>query len=70
MRFYQIPFFVKLFFPNYIWEIHTKEKTIYITFDDGPTQELTPWILETLAAYNAKATFFCVGQNVEKHPEL
>ena len=44
--------------------------TIYLTFDDGPIPEVTPWVLDTLAKYNAKATFFCVGDNVRKYPEI
>jgi len=46
------------------------EKVIYLTFDDGPVPKVTPWALEILKAYNAKATFFCVGENVKKHPGL
>lgn len=46
------------------------EKKIYLTFDDGPIPIVTPWVLETLALYNAKATFFCIGNNVLKHPEI
>ena len=46
------------------------ERSIYLTFDDGPIPQSTPFILETLAHYNVRATFFMVGQNVEKHPEL
>lgn len=45
-------------------------KTIYLTFDDGPIPEVTPWVLDTLKAYQAKATFFCVGDNVRKHLEV
>ena len=45
-------------------------KTIYLTFDDGPTPIVTSWVLETLKQYNAKATFFCIGNNIKKHPEL
>jgi peptidoglycan/xylan/chitin deacetylase (PgdA/CDA1 family) len=45
-------------------------KNIYLTFDDGPVPEVTPWVLETLSHYNAKATFFCVGSNVLKYPEI
>ena len=48
----------------------SKPKAIYLTFDDGPTTEVTDWVLKTLREYNAKATFFCEGQNVEKHPDL
>lgn len=46
------------------------EKAIYLTFDDGPIPELTEWVLEELGRYNAKATFFCVGANIEKHPDV
>jgi peptidoglycan-N-acetylglucosamine deacetylase len=55
---------------NCIWRIPGTEKKIYLTFDDGPIPELTPFVLETLTKYNAKATFFCVGDNVRKHPQL
>ena len=64
------PGFIKSLFPNFIWNIDTKEKELYLTFDDGPTPEITNWVLESLASYNAKATFFCIGNNIEKHPEL
>lgn len=64
------PHVVKSLFPNYIWDIDTKEKTIYLTFDDGPTPKVTEWVLDILETYNAKATFFCIGANVEKHPEI
>jgi peptidoglycan/xylan/chitin deacetylase (PgdA/CDA1 family) len=46
------------------------QKEIFLTFDDGPIPEVTPWVLETLAQFNAKATFFCVGDNVRKYPEI
>jgi len=55
---------------NCIWRIPGAEKIIYLTFDDGPIPELTPFVLETLQQYKAKATFFCVGDNVRKHPDL
>ena len=57
-------------FPNYIWDIPTTEKVIYLTFDDGPTPEITNWTLDILKKYNAKATFFCIGNNIEKHPSI
>lgn len=53
-----------------IWKIPTNEKEIYLTFDDGPVPEVTPKVLEVLAKYNVKATFFCVGENVKKYPEI
>lgn len=46
------------------------EKNIYLTFDDGPTPEITQFVLDTLKTFNAKATFFCIGKNAEKHPEI
>ncbi|WP_158845671.1 polysaccharide deacetylase family protein [Algibacter sp. L1A34] len=64
------PFVVKKMFPNYIWDIATNKKIIYLTFDDGPTLEITNWTLDTLKKYNAKATFFCIGNNIEKNPEI
>ncbi len=60
----------RLFSGPTIWRIKTNEKKIFFTFDDGPIPEMTPWVLDTLHQYQAKATFFCVGENVEKHPEL
>jgi peptidoglycan/xylan/chitin deacetylase (PgdA/CDA1 family) len=64
------PKFVPPLFPNYTWKISTKKKMIYLTFDDGPVPEVTPWILDQLAKFKAKATFFCVGENVKKHPDI
>lgn len=64
------PLVVKKMFPNYIWDIATTSKTIYLTFDDGPTPEITTWTLNTLEKFNAKATFFCIGNNVKKHPDI
>ncbi|MDO7173409.1 polysaccharide deacetylase family protein [Mariniflexile sp. AS56] len=64
------PLVVKKMFPNYVWDIATNDNVIYLTFDDGPTPEITTWTLDTLKAFNAKATFFCIGNNIEKHPEI
>lgn len=64
------PLVAKKLFPNYIWDISTTEKVIYLTFDDGPTPEITHWTLAILKQYNAKATFFCIGNNIEKHPDI
>lgn len=66
----KIPQFIKRIFPNYVWDFSSKDKVLYLTFDDGPTPEITQWTLNTLKQYNAKATFFCIGNNVNKHPEL
>ena len=59
---------MKWCYPSLIWEIKTKKKEVFLTFDDGPDPDVTPWVLDQLKAYNAKATFFCVGNNVEKFP--
>lgn len=64
------PQFIQKLFPNYTWRIPTEGKSVFFTFDDGPIPEVTPWVLEQLAVYNAKATFFCVGDNIQKYPEL
>lgn len=57
-------------FPNYVWDISINTKELYLTFDDGPTPEITNWTLNVLKQYNAKATFFCIGANIEKHPGI
>jgi|SRR5687768_2253406 len=64
------PQYVQALFPGLTWKMPGDEKIIYLTFDDGPIPEVTPWILDTLEAYNAKATFFCVGDNVRKYPDI
>ncbi|GAA4971955.1 polysaccharide deacetylase family protein [Algibacter aquimarinus] len=64
------PVVAKKMFPNYIWDISTTSKTIYLTFDDGPTPKITDWTLKTLKDFNAKATFFCIGKNIEENPEI
>lgn len=64
------PKLIKGIFPNYIWNMPQDQKTIYLTFDDGPTPEITQWTLDLLKSYEAKATFFCIGNNIVKHPKL
>lgn len=64
------PLVVKKLFPDYIWEISTQSKELYLTFDDGPTPHVTNWVLDILKSYHAKATFFCIGNNVKNQPEL
>ncbi|MCB0598462.1 MAG: polysaccharide deacetylase family protein [Lewinellaceae bacterium] len=64
------PHFIQNLFPNYTWRIPTQEKVLYLTFDDGPIPTVTPWVLEQLEAFQARATFFCVGDNIRKHPEV
>ncbi len=72
MKFYWIKtsWAVKKLFKNYIWDFPNKDKIVYLTFDDGPTPKITEWTLAQLKNYNAKATFFCIGNNIEKHPEI
>lgn len=60
----------RMFYPSLLWQMpKTAQKTIYLTFDDGPHPLITPKVLEILGRYNAKATFFCIGNNVKKHPK-
>lgn len=66
----RIPRFIKWIYPKRIWEGPAAENSIYLTFDDGPIARVTPWVLQQLKLYNAKASFFCIGENVEKHPEI
>ncbi len=64
------PQFIQKLFPNFTWRIPTEEKVIHLTFDDGPIPEVTPWVLDQLAQHDAKATFFCVGENLGKYPDV
>lgn len=67
---HQTPRLLKWFYPSLLWNLPTKEKVIYLTFDDGPIPEVTDFVLEVLDKYKAKAVFFCVGDNIRKHPEV
>lgn len=67
---YTIPRVLISLFPSCTWKVKTRDKVLYLTFDDGPHPEITGWVLNQLKAYQAKATFFCVGDNVEKFPEV
>ena len=64
------PKFIQALFPSLVWRKETLGKEIWLTFDDGPTPEVTPWILSVLKKENVKATFFLVGQQIEEFPEL
>lgn len=65
------PLLYRLLFPEAIWRIkRNRRKVVFLTFDDGPIPEVTPWVLDTLDRYGIKATFFMVGDNVARHPEL
>ena len=68
--FVTIPKFIQALFPSLVWRKETLDKEIWLTFDDGPTKGVTPWILSVLKKENIKATFFLVGQQIEEFPEL
>ena len=68
--FVKTPWWLKKIYSSYIWSIDTKEKILYLTFDDGPHSVATPFVLEELKKYNAKASFFCIGKNVLAEPQI
>lgn len=70
MNFYWVktPALVKKLYSHFTWDVPNIEKKVYLTFDDGPTPEITEWVLEKLERYQAKATFFCIGKNIEAYP--
>ena len=70
MIWYQsIPSWIKKLFPSLTWEVKEDDNAVYLTFDDGPHPEITPWVIDQLNQFNMKATFFCVGDNARKFPE-
>ncbi|MEI7676691.1 MAG: polysaccharide deacetylase family protein [Bacteroidales bacterium] len=64
------PLLYRLFFRGAVWRMPKDQKCVYLTFDDGPIPEVTPWVLDLLDKYNVKATFFCVGENVHNYPDI
>ncbi len=64
------PKIIKRLFPTLIWNFENEKDGVFLTFDDGPRPEVTPWVLDQLDKFNAKATFFCIGKNVELFPDL
>ncbi len=64
------PGWLRKLYWSFNWAMKSKSKSVFLTFDDGPTPEITPWVLDLLDKYNAKATFFCIGRNVERHPDI
>ncbi|MCX2743700.1 polysaccharide deacetylase family protein [Mangrovivirga sp. M17] len=64
------PKWMRKVYPGCIWQVDTDNKDIYLTFDDGPIPEVTPWVVDLLEKYHIKATFFLVGDNIKKHPEV
>lgn len=69
MRF-RAPKILRWLLPGFIWDFPDEKDGIFLTFDDGPTPEVTQWVLDILDKYNAKATFFCLGKNVELFPHI
>jgi peptidoglycan-N-acetylglucosamine deacetylase len=70
MLIHKTNFLMRAMYPDFIWRIMTAEKVIYLTFDDGPIPEVTEFVLEELEKYQAKATFFCIGDNIQKYPNI
>jgi len=69
-HFVKTPKIITSIFKSYKWHFSRDTKNIYLTFDDGSLAETTPWVLKQLKKYNAKATFFCIGDNVNKYPTV
>jgi len=67
---HRYPKFFDRLYPNRVWRKKEKEKVIYLTFDDGPEPQITNWIIDLLGQYDIKATFFCVGENLSRYPEV
>jgi peptidoglycan/xylan/chitin deacetylase (PgdA/CDA1 family) len=70
MAYFRPPGWVKKIFPEFIWSFPEETDSVFLTFDDGPIPVITPWVLDQLDKYDAKATFFCLGKNVEMHPDV
>jgi len=74
MLFVKTPILIMKLFPELIWHFssrkESRENQVFLTFDDGPTPEVTPWVLDCLKEYDARGTFFCLGRNVDKYPEI
>lgn len=61
---------IKKLFNGFVWDIKNNEKKVFLTFDDGPIPEVTEWVLDILEQYNIKATFFCIGHNINTNPDI
>jgi peptidoglycan/xylan/chitin deacetylase (PgdA/CDA1 family) len=70
MKAVTVPAFLKIFYPSLLWQMPAGQKKLYLTFDDGPHPEITPQVLDILEQHQALASFFCVGENVRKFPEV
>lgn len=72
MNFYWVKtnWIIKKIFSRFVWDIPNHDNTIYLTFDDGPVPQITDWVLDVLKEHEVKATFFCIGENIKKNPEI
>lgn len=70
LLFTKTPALLKAIYPDCIWHVKTNKKVLYLTFDDGPIPDVTPFVLNELKKWDAKATFFCIGKNAEAQPEI
>lgn len=68
--FIKTPWWLKKIYSSYVWSVPVKEKVLYLTFDDGPHPSVTPFVLDELQKHEAKASFFCIGKNVQAYPEV
>jgi peptidoglycan-N-acetylglucosamine deacetylase len=68
--FHRTPFFLPWLYPDLVWRVPTTQKELFLTFDDGPVPGPTEFALDTLKEFNCRATFFCIGHNIQKHPEI
>jgi len=64
------PWWLRAIYPSLVWRMPSRSKVLYLTIDDGPHPTITPFVLDTLREYQAKATFFCIGKNVESYPGI
>ena len=70
MYFIKTPFWIRLIYRSCIWRKPNQDRVLYLSFDDGPHPEATPFVLDQLAKFDAKASFFCIGKNVQFHPDI
>lgn len=70
MYWHKTPYWLKVIYPKLTWQKNREDKVLYLTFDDGPIPIVTEYVLEQLKLYGAKGTFFCVGDNIAKHPHV
>ncbi|MFT5436897.1 MAG: peptidoglycan/xylan/chitin deacetylase (PgdA/CDA1 family) [Ulvibacter sp.] len=70
INWYKTPKLVQRMFPKRVWTFPKETNAVFLTFDDGPIPNITPWVIQELKKYDAKATFFCIGENIKKHPDI